>query len=545
MSKQHHHMARSAGIFTGATLLSRILGYFRDTMVAAYFGAGPAADAFYTAFRISNLFRRLLGEGALASSFVPVFSEYSQKQPQEETQRFLNTMFTTLLVILSAITLIGIIFAPQLTRLIARGFDPLSERYALTITLTRYMFPFMLFICLAALITGVLNAFHSFFLPALAPACLSVAEIVYIGILWLMHIKGQNAVVGLAISVTVGGFSQFFIHIPALLEKGYSLRFRWDPQHEGVKRVGKLILPATFGVAADQINAFVDTMMATFLSVGSVTALYYSNRVMQLPLALFGIALSQVALPTMSASVARGNVQEVKDTLNFALRLTLFMILPATTGLILLGRPIVQVLFQYGRFSDQASIMTAWALAAFALGLFAYSAVKILAAAFYAYQTTRTPVIVASICVGLNIALNVAILVTRTELIESHPQWADFLNGSGGVAGLALATSIASWVNAATLFFLLRKKLGLLGGRRILRTIVKSIMGCIAMAFFCYTMSNLAWSDLLPFIHNSRVVRALGLLVAITGGGLVYMGCARLLKMEEWSPFWAQLTRRQ
>ncbi len=386
-SDPHHKLARRAGIFTGATMLSRILGYFRDTMVAAYFGAGPAADAFYTAFRISNLFRRLLGEGALSASFVPVFSEYTQKQSHEETQRFLNTMFTTLLVILSAITLAGILFAPQLTRLIARGFDPNSQRFALTVTLTRYMFPFMLFICLAALITGVLNAFYSFFLPAMAPACLSIAEILYIGFLWVAHVNGQNAIIGLAISVTVGGFSPFFIHIPALLENGYALGWEWNPEHEAVRRVGRLILPATIGVAADQVNAFVDTMMATFLTVGSVTAMYYSNRVMQLPLALFGIALSQVALPTMSASVARGSMQEVKDTLNFSLRLTLFMIVPATAGLIVLGHPIVQTLFQYGRFSTEASWLTTWALIAFSVGLFAYSSVKILHATFYAYRT--------------------------------------------------------------------------------------------------------------------------------------------------------------
>ncbi len=408
MSHSHHKLARSAGIFTSGTMLSRLLGYGRDTMVAAFFGAGPAADAFYTAFRISNLFRRLLGEGALSSSFVPVFSEYTQTKSKEETQQFLNTMFTTLLVILSVITILGVIFAPQITRVIARGFDPTSERYALTVTLTRYMFPFMLFICLAALITGVLNAFHSFFLPAFAPACLSIAEMFYIGFLWIAHIKGQNAVVGLAISVTVGGFSQFFVHVPALLERDYTLGLRWDPMHEGMRRVGRLILPATVGVAADQLNAFVDTVMGTFLSVGSVTALYYSNRVMQLPLALFGIALSQVALPTMSASVARGATQEVKDTLNFALRLTLFMILPATTGLVILGHPIVQVLFEYGKFSAEATSVTTWGLAAFSVGLFGYAAVKILAAAFYAYQDTKDPVIVASICIALNCIIDVA-----------------------------------------------------------------------------------------------------------------------------------------
>jgi putative peptidoglycan lipid II flippase len=403
----------------------------------------------------------------------------------------------------------------------------------------------MLFICLAALITGVLNAFQSFFLPAFAPACLSIAEMLYIGFLWAAHIKGQNAVVGLAVSVTVGGFSQFFVHIPALMERRYTLGLHWDLAHEGVRRVGRLILPATLGVAADQLNAFVDTMMATFLSVGSVTAMYYSNRVMQLPLALFGIALSQVALPTMSASVARGAAQEVKDTLNFSLRLTLFMILPAMTGLLVLGHPIVQTLFQYGRFTTEAAWVTTWALAAFSIGLFAYAAVKILAAAFYAHQTTRIPVAIASGCVALNVALNVTTLLARKKLILIHPGWSDFLNGRGGVASLALATSIASWVNAAALFILLRRKLGRLGGRRILRTILKSGVGCAAMAGFCVALMNLRISELAPLAHHLRLARAGELLLAISGGAGIYMLVARMLRMEEWEPFWTQLSTRR
>ncbi len=545
MAAEHHQLARRAGVFTGATLLSRILGYFRDTMVAAFFGAGPAADAFYTAFRISNLFRRLLGEGALSASFVPVFSEYTQKHSREETQRFLNTMFTTLLAILSAITLAGIIFAPELTRIVARGFEPGSERFELTVKLTRYMFPFMLFICLAALITGVLNAFYSFFLPALAPACLSVSEMLFIGFLWVAHWSGHQAIVGLAISVTVGGFCQFFVHLPALFQRGYKLGWEWNPQHEGVRRVGKLILPATIGIAADQINAFVDTMMATFLTVGSVTAMYYSNRVMQLPLALFGIALSQVALPTMSAAVARGSAQEVKDTLNFSLRLTLFMILPATVGLIVLGHPIVQVLFQYGRFSDEASRLTTWALVAFSLGLFAYSAVKILASTFYAYQTTRIPVIVASSCVALNIVLNIATLLSRQHLSVLHPEWAEMLNGPIGIAGLALATSIAAWVNALALFILLRKKLGLLGGRRILNTVFKSGAASLIMAGFCWGVMQLNLPSWGPLADHPHLGRGLALAIAITGGGALYLALARLFQMEECAPFWSMLKRER
>ncbi len=545
MSSPQHHLARSAGIFTGATLLSRVLGYVRDTLVAAFFGAGPAADAFYTAFRISNLFRRLLGEGALSASFVPVFSEYTETKTHEETQRFLNTMFTTLLVLLSAITILGILFAPQLTRLIARGFEPGSEQFAFTVILTRYMFPFMLFICLAALITGVLNTYRSFFLPALAPACLSVSEILYIGFLWIAHLSGQQAVVGLAISVAVGGFGQFWVLVPALLKQNLTLRLRWDPRHQDVRRVGRLILPATLGVAADQVNAFVVTMMATFLSVGSVTALYYSNRVMQLPLALFGIALSQVALPSMSAAAARRDMHEVKEILNFSLRLTLFMIVPATVGLLVLGHPITQVLFQYGKFSSEASLLTSWSLAAFASGLFAYAAVKILAAAFYAQQTTRTPVTIASVCVVLNIVLNLLTLYARSRLSLSHPEWASALNGKIGVASLALATSIAAWANAGALFLLLRRRIGLLGGRRIFRTLLKSLAASAVMALFAWAVMQLPPAERAALDGTRYFIRAFGLVLTIGGGAAVYMLMARLLQMEEWGPFWSMIRREK
>jgi putative peptidoglycan lipid II flippase len=518
MSRQHQ-LARSAGIFTGATMLSRILGYIRDSMVANFFGAGAAADAFYAAFRISNLFRRLLGEGALSASFIPVFSEYAEKHGKEETQRFFNIMFTMLLCVLLVITLLGMLFAPQVTRLIAMGFERTPERFALTVSLTRYMFPFLLFISMAALITGVLNSFHSFFLPAVAPASLSIAEIGYI-LCVAPFLSPTNQIIGLAISVTIGGFAQFFVHVPALWEKGYHLALEWNPKHPGVHRVGKLMLPATLGLSVDQLNAFVDTICASFLVEGSITALYYSNRVMQLPLALFGIALSQVALPSMSASVARGSTPEVKETLNFALRLTLFMILPATTGLLVLGHPIVAVLFQHGKFTSEATTLTAWALDFFSIGLFAYAAVKILASAFYAYQNTRVPVIIAGVCVALNVILNIV-------FIKFTPM---------GVGGLALATAIASWVNALALFTLLRKKIGLLGGRRIFVTTAKSALGCMAMALFCRFA-----------MHQSELLRPLTvrLSVAIAGGSGVYLLFAKLLRMEEWDPFWSQLSRRR
>jgi len=221
------------------------------------------------------------------------------------------------------------------------------------------------------------------------------------------------------------------------------------------------------------------------------------------------------------------------------------MILPATTGLIILGNPIVQTLFQYGRFSPEASLVTTWALAAFSIGLFAYAAVKILAAGFYAYQTTRVPVVIASSCVGLNIALNLTTLAARTKLSALHPEWAGFLNGRGGVACLALATSVAAWVNAATLFILLRRRLGNLGGRRILRTIIKSGIGCLVMGLFCWGIMHGHIASLSPLARHARIARILELLLAIAGGSSVYMLFAKWLRMEEWEPFWMQLSSRR
>ena len=515
-TSQHHQLARSAGVFTGATLISRILGYVRDSMVAHFFGAGAAADAFYAAFRISNLFRRMLGEGALSASFIPVFTRYHEHEGQEATQEFLNVMWTTLLVLLVVLTALGIVFAPQITKLIAAGFEKTPERFALTVTLTRWMFPFLLFISMAALLTGVLNSFRSFFLPALAPACLSLAEIIYL-LGFTQWLPLDKQVIGLAISVSVGGFSQFFLHIPALWERKFKLGFKWNLKHPGLRRVGQLMIPATLGISVDQLNAFVDTVCASFLAEGSVTALYYSNRVMQLPLALFGIALSQVSLPAMSASVAHGRTDEVVETLNFALRLTLFMIVPAMTGLLILGHPIVQVLFQHGEFSSLATDLTTRALFFFSLGLFAYAAVKILASAFYAFQNTRVPVIIAGCCVLINIIMN---------LLLMRPM---------GVGGLALSTATASWVNATALYIILRRQLGRLGGWKVVITFLKASVASAGMAVFClFTMHS---------IHRLPV--ALLLAVAIFGGAAVYLAGARLLCMEEWDPFWAQLARRR
>ena len=513
-SETHDTLARSAGAFTGATLISRILGYVRDTLVATTFGAGAYADAFYAAFRISNLFRRLLGEGALSSAFVPVFTEYLGTQGKKETYEFFQTMFTFLLVLLSIITFLGILGAPQITHLIAGGFANTPDRFALTVSLTRWMFPFLLFISLAALVTGVLNSFKVFFMPALAPMTLSIAEIGYLLAL-APFLSMDKRIIGMALSVAVGGLGQLLIQIPSLWKQNITIRWRWAPKHEGLKRVGRLMLPATLGSSVDQLNAFVDTVFASHLALGSVTALYYSNRVMQLPLALFGIALSQVSLPTLSAHVVKKDTEAVKNTLNFALRLTTFMIFPATVGLVILSTPIVRVLFQHGAFSDNGTLLTSNALRFYALGLPAFAMVKILASAFYAHQNTKTPVRVACGCVVLNVIF----------IFIFMPRW--------GVGGLAFATTLASTINSIILYWNLRQMLGPMAGRRLLRTALRSVIACIAMGAFCVAV--LQWG------HFHKTIM---LIIAIAGGAGIYLGLARLLQMEEWAPFWAQMSRK-
>lgn len=511
--ENHQRLTGHASAFTLATLISRMLGYGRDTAVAAFFGAGNVADAFYAAFRISNLLRRLLGEGALAASFIPVFTEISEKKGREETRHFLHVLFSFLLILLVAVTAAGILFAPYLSRGVAWGFGETPQKLELTTSLTRQMFPFILFISLAALATGVLNTQRVFFLPAVAPAALSVSEIVYV-LAVAPLLAPENQVKGLAWSVTLGGALQLAVQLPSLVKRGFSFLWRWTPQHPGLRHVGRLMLPVTIGLSVDQLNAFVDTIFASFLQPGSVTALYYSNRVMQLPLALFGIAMASVALPSMSASAAREDIAEVKDTLNFSLRLVLFTIVPATLGLLTLSKPIVQALFQHGRFGLEGVEMTSDALFYYSLGLFSYSAVKILASAFYALQDTRTPVAVAAGAVILNAILNLALMRRM------------------GVGGLALATSIASTLNAGTLYALLRRRIGRLATARVLTTLAQSVTASIPMVFS--TVFAIA------FLEDHRYV---GLACAILIGVLVYAGFARLIKMEEWQPLWATLKR--
>jgi putative peptidoglycan lipid II flippase len=465
-------LAKYAGKTAFGTALSRILGYIRDMLVAQAFGAGMFADAFYAAFRIPNLFRRMLGEGSFSAAFIPVFSQYLHTKDKEQTQNVLNIVFTTLLLILIVITILGMFFAPILTKIIAWGFTNDPEKMQLTIELTRLMFPFVLFICLAAFLLAVLNTIYSFFLPALAPASLSFSEIFYVLIFVPLIVYPQNQIKGLAVSVIIGGALHFFIQYPSLKKLGWTLRFKIDFKHPALKKIIFLMIPSLIGLSVDQINAFVDNICASFLESGSITAMYYSNRVMQLPLAIFGLALASVSLPAMSKAVALKDMESLKNSLNYSVRFSIFALVPAAIGLMAIGLPIIRVLFEHGRFDLAASYAANSALFYYSLGLPAYAAARLFANVFYSFQDTKTPVKTAAVAMILHVVLCL-ILMYRM-----------------GVGGLALATAASSYLNLVLLAYFLRKKIGLLGGRQIIISFIKTLISAIVSGLIAWLICN-------------------------------------------------------
>lgn len=536
-------ITRSVAGVSISTLASRILGYLRDMLIANFFGAGLVADAFFVAYRIPNLLRRLLGEGALSASFIPVFTEYLTTRPKEEAQKLARTSGLLLLTILSILTVLGIIFSPIIVRLVAPGFVKDPEKLSLTITLTRILFPFMLAIGMAALALGILNSLHRFVIPALAPCLLSISEIFFILLICPLM---DRPIVGLAWGVLAGGFAQLFFQLPAIvkggfissgeknqnrlyskernrlenLSKNYILLWKkWASllEHPGVKRIGLLMVPATLGLSVSQINTFVDTICASFLREGSVTALYYADRLMQLPLALFGTSIATVALPVMSRSVSANNMGELKDTLSLAFRMILFTIVPASLGLMILGSPIISLLFERGRFTSEATRSTSWALLFYSTGIVAYAGVKVAASAFYSMQDTKTPVRIATVALLVNIVLNIILM--------------QFLD----VGGLALATAIASFINLSMLLFYLRKRVGKLKGREVFQSLIRILLAGLVMGLAC--------------IYSSRMLEENGKLVQVTGTILIclaiYILAAYLLRCDEIKYVWRMLTRKE
>ncbi|MEE8317382.1 MAG: murein biosynthesis integral membrane protein MurJ, partial [Candidatus Omnitrophota bacterium] len=440
MSKKH--ILKSAGIIGSATVISRILGFLRDILIAKFFGTARYAQAFVVAFRIPNMLRDLIGEGATNAALVPVLSEYSETKKKEEFWHLANVLLNTILIVLTGMTLLGVVFAPVIVRLIAPGFIADAEKLRITIYLTRFMFPYILLVGLLAYSMGILNSLKHFSAPAFAPAILNLSIII-------CALLRQGSVTALATGVLIGGVIQLCVQIPVLFAKGFRFNFRGRLYHPAVKKIGVLLIPRILGSCVYQISIFVNTMLASLSQIvgaGGVAALYYANRIFQFPLAIFGIAIAQAALPTMSRQALESGLDRLKETLSFSLRAVNFVMLPASLGLMVLSRPITSALFERGMFDHYSTSITAHALMFYSIGLFSYAGIKMLVSCFYSLKDTRTPVKIASLSLVLNILLGITLMFPLK------------------ISGLALATSVSGTFNFFLLFFALRKKIGGLGG---------------------------------------------------------------------------------
>ncbi|NWF92986.1 MAG: murein biosynthesis integral membrane protein MurJ [Syntrophaceae bacterium] len=505
-----HKITKAATTIGMGTLLSRIFGFLRDMVTAYFFGAGMAADAFFVAFRIPNLWRRLVGEGSLTISFIPVYTEYLTRRTEEESREVTHIAFTIAGVILSALTILGILFSPILINIIAPGWARIPEKFQLTVTLNQIIFPYLFFIGLFALCMGVLNSLRHFFAPAFAPVFLNLSIIV--SVLLLYH-RFQRPVMSLAVGVLAGGVIQFLFQLPFLLKKGITFRFNFNLRHPAIKRIGLLMVPGLIGTAVYQLNVFIDTIFASFLPGGSVSYLFYADRLMEFPLGIFAIAIGMAALPSLSALVSQGKMEELKETISFTFRLTAFISIPAMVGLIALKTPIINLLFQRGVFNYTATEMTAKALFFYSIGLWAIAGVRTIAPAFYSMQDTRTPLKIALICLMANVILN-GIFIFFTSL--KH-------------AGLALATSLSSILNLMLLSQKLNIRLGGMDVKKNIRSLLRVLLCSLPMGLLAYLICSFGdWST-----TGNIFQKVLLLSGGISLGLGAYLLCSYWMKNEE------------
>lgn len=416
------------------TLLSRILGLVRDVVFARMFGATIVMDAFIVANRIPNMLRRFFAEGAFSQGFVPVMARYRENADHEEARRFVDAVAGTLGLILFLVSLVGVVAAPLLVFVVAPGFVGGDGRFDLATAMLRFTFPYLFFVSLTAFAGGVLNTYGRFGASAFTPVILNVVLIA--SALWLAP-KTAEPGMALAYGVFIAGAVQLAFQVPFLAKIHAIPRPRWQPGHEGVKRVGKLMLPAIFGSSVAQVNVLLGGIIASMLGVGKVSLLYYSDRLMEFPLGLFGIALATVTLPYLSRQAAGNSMQEFSNTLDWSMKLVVLIAAPAAVGLIILAKPLMATIFYGGVFTESDVELAGLSLQAFAFGLVGFSFVKILAPAYFAREDTMTPVKVGLIALGVNFGLSVvlAVALTRAGYAGTH-------------AGLALAISIAAIVNA-------------------------------------------------------------------------------------------------
>lgn len=517
-------LAKSAGLISVATLASRLLGVVREMVLAAFFGAGLEMDAFNVAFRIPNLVRDLFAEGAMTAAFVPTFMRTLTHRGKEDAWRLGNLVINALLIVTGVIVLLGILFAPQITRAIAAEYAAVPGKLELTTYLTRIMLPFLTTVAVAVAMMGMLNSLHRFFIPALSPAMFNVATIACAFLLVPPFVRfGIPGITAIAIATLLGGLGQIAIQWPALRREGYHYQPVLTFRDRDLREVLRLMAPGTLGLAAVQINVFVNTYLATSQEQGAVSWLNYSFRLMYLPIGLFGVSIATAALPDISRHAASDDFASMRRTISGALRMMLMLNIPAAIGLIALAHPIVAMLLERGRFGPHDTAATAAALTFYAPGLLGYSAVKIASPSFYSLRDSRTPVTVSVISVLTNLVLN--LLLIRVM----------------GYRGLALGTALAAMVNASALLWLLRRRLRGLEGRRIAIALVKILIASTAMGLAAAGAA--AWFAYA--VHGHGIVWKAGrVVVGIGSGVVVLLAAVRLLKIEEFDEAFKRVLRR-
>ncbi|MGE5308732.1 MAG: murein biosynthesis integral membrane protein MurJ [Deltaproteobacteria bacterium] len=512
----HRQVAKSAGVIGLATLCSRLLGFVRDIVIARLFGVYVYAQAFVIAFKIPNLFRDMIGEGASNAAFVPVFSEYTGRGRKEEFWELVNAGMNFILVVLSAITLLGILLSPVLVRLVAPGFSADAQQFLTTVKLNRLIFPYILLIGLTAYFMGVLNSLRHFAVPAFAPCLLNIAIIVC-ALVWGEGIKG------LASGVLIGGVLQLAVQVPVLYSKGYRFRFSLKGfGHPDLKRILRLLTPRLFSTAIYQLNNFVDTIFGSLVFIvgtGGVAALYFSYRLIQFPLGIFSNSLSQAILPVMSTQAIEEDRSKLRKTVGFGLRSVLFVMIPASVAFMVLSKPMISALFRGGKFDAYAVDMTASALFFYSIGLFAYGATKVVNCAFFAIKDTVTPTKISVLTLVLNIVFN-ALLIYPLK-----------------IGGLALATSISGIVTFAVSLQALKSRIGGVDLAGMAEYITKVIAASAGMGAVCLLALGRGFG---PGISG----RALSIIVPVCAGAASYAVFCIALRVGPVARIWEWMARK-
>ena len=502
-----YKIAKYAGIVIIATIFCRILGLGREIVISNRFGAGIETDAFFIAFMIPNLLRSFLGEGALNSAFIPIFAEYLTNHDRKKAEYFASNVLNILIIILIIVVALGIWGAPLIINIIAIGFKSNIYKYELAVNLTRIIFPYIGFVAVAALFMAILNSYNHFLIPALAPAMLNISVIIF-----AITLSYKYGIYSIALGVILGGICQALVQTPVLIKKKLKYRFTVDFKDPGVKKLLKLLLPVMIGLAITQINVVVDRTIASTLIDGSISALYYSNRLVQFPLGAFGIAISIAIFPTLAKYTAKNNIPEFKKSLLFGLKMLIFITVPSAVGLIVLKDSLIRLIYEHGIFSRVATNMTASALLYYSIGLFAYACVRLITMSFYALKDTKTPVKIGVYIVFINIALD---LILIRYLAHS---------------GLALATSVAAILNLIILLKVLQDKIGDMELKSQTSFLIKIIISSIFLGIICVLVSNYLGSVL---DLNDKYNQIIQVTASILSGGLVYLIISYILGVKE------------